>query len=53
MEGGVEMLETYPKSEEIINCHPEFSCVCKLYTVLAITVSGTQWNRYGFALATS
>ena len=41
MEGRVEISETYPKSEEIKSFYPESSCICRLYTVLAITFSRT------------
>ena len=30
MEGIVKILETYPKSEEIISFYSIFSCICKL-----------------------
>ena len=39
--GTVKILETYPKSEEIIRFYPQFSCICRLYTVLAIVL--TLW----------
>ena len=47
MEGRVKILETYSKSEEIISFSPQFSCICRLYTVLAITLSRTAmfWLR--------
>ena len=47
MEGRLKILETYPKSEEIISFYPQFSCICRLYTIVVIMLSRTAmfWLR--------
>ena len=41
MEGRVKILEIYPKSEEIISFYPQFSCIYRYNTVVAIMFSRT------------
>ena len=40
MEGRLNILETYLKSEEIIRFYPQFSCICRLYTCDYIEQNG-------------
>ena len=43
----LKILDTYPKPEEIISFYPQFSGICRLYTVLVITLNRTAmfWLR--------
>ena len=41
MEERVKISETYPKSEQIITFYPQFSYICRPYTVLAIKLNQT------------